>query len=46
MTSWQIEEEKVEVVRDFFLLGSKITAMVTVVMKLEDACYDKPRQHF
>ena len=38
MTSWQIEGEKVEAVTDFFLLGSKITAMVTVVMKFEDAC--------
>ena len=25
-TSWQIEEEKVEAVTDFFFLGSKITA--------------------
>ena len=38
MTSWQIEGEKVEAVTDFFLLGSKITAMVTVGMKFEDAC--------
>ena len=26
ITSWQIEEEKVEAVTDFFFLGSKITA--------------------
>ena len=26
ITSWQIEEEKVEVVTDFLFLGSKITA--------------------
>ena len=26
VTSWQIEEEKVEVVTDFLFLGSKITA--------------------
>ena len=26
ITSWQIEEEKVEAVRDFIFLGSKITA--------------------
>ena len=28
ITSWQIEEEKVEAVRDFIFLGSKITADV------------------
>ena len=39
MTSWQIEGEKVEAVTDFFLLGSKITAMVTADMKLEDDCF-------
>jgi len=32
-TSWQIEGEKVEVVTDFLFLGSKITQMVTTVMK-------------
>ena len=26
ITSWQIEGEKVEIVTDFLLLGSKITA--------------------
>ena len=26
ITSWQLEEEKVEVVTDFLFLGSKITA--------------------
>ena len=26
ITSWEIEEEKVEVVTDFLFLGSKITA--------------------
>ena len=26
MTSWQIDEEKVETVTDFIFLGSKITA--------------------
>ena len=35
ITSWQIEEEKVEVVTDFLFLGSKITA-VTAAMKSED----------
>ena len=37
ITSWQIEEEKVETVTDFIFLGSKITA-VTAAMKLKDAC--------
>ena len=32
ITSWQIEETKVETLADFILLGSKITA-VTVAMK-------------
>ena len=30
--------ETVETVRDFIFLGSKITAMVTVAMKLKDTC--------
>ena len=36
--SWQIEGEKVEAVTDF-LLGSKITTVVTVAMKLKDICF-------
>ena len=38
ITSWQIDREKVETVTDFIFLGFKITAMVTAVMKLKDAC--------
>ena len=38
IASWQIEGEKVEAVTDFIFLGSKITVMVTVAMKLKDAC--------
>ena len=39
VTSWQIEGGKLETVRDFIFLGSKITAaMVTAVMKLKDFC--------
>ena len=34
ITSWQIDEETMETVRDFVFWGSKITA----VMKLKDAC--------
>ena len=38
ITLWQIEEDKVETVKDFMFLGSKITAEVTATMKLKDAC--------
>ena len=38
ITSWQINGETMETVRDFIFLVSKITAMVTVAMKLKDAC--------
>ena len=37
ITSWQIDGETVETVRDFIFLGSKITAMVIAAMKLKDA---------
>ena len=33
ITSWQIDEGTVEIVRDFIFLGSTITAM-----KIKDAC--------
>ena len=38
ITSWQVDEERVERMADFIFLASKITAMVTVVMKLKGAC--------
>ena len=38
ITSWQIEEEKVETEADFIFLGSKITRMVTVTMLSKDTC--------
>ena len=39
ITSWQIEEEKMETVIDFIFLGSKITVEFwTAVMKLKDTC--------
>ena len=38
ITSWQIEEEKAEAVTDFIFLGSKSLQMVTVAMKLKNAC--------
>ena len=44
ITSRQIEEGKVETVRDFIFLGSKITAMVTAAMKLKDTCSLEEKQ--
>ena len=38
ITSWQVDEERVERMADFIFLASKITAMLTVVMKLKGAC--------
>ena len=38
ITSWQIDGETMKTVRDLIFLGSKITADVTVAMKLKDAC--------
>ena len=43
ITSWQVEEEKVEAATDFIFLGSKITA-VTAVMKLTEACCLEEKQ--
>ena len=36
-TSWEIDEEAIETVRDFIFLGSKITADGDAAMKLKDA---------
>ena len=39
ITSWQIDGETMETVRDFvFFLCSQILQMVTAAMKLKDAC--------
>ena len=38
ITSWQIDGETVETVIDFIFLGPKSLQMVTVTMKLKDAC--------
>ena len=38
ITSWQIVGEIMEIVTDFLLLGSKITATVIAAMKLKDPC--------
>ena len=37
ITSWQIDGETVETLRDFILGGSKSLQMVTAAMKLKDA---------
>ena len=37
-TSWQIDGETMETVRDFIFLGSKATVDETEAMKLKDAC--------
>ena len=49
ITSWQIDGEIMETVTHFIFLGFKSLQMVTVDMKLKDACsleesYDKCRQ--
>ena len=38
ITSWQIDEEKMETMRDFIWGAPKSLWMVTAVMKLKDAC--------
>ena len=38
ITSWQIDGETMEIVRDFILGDTKIIANVTTAMKLKDAC--------
>ena len=50
ITSWQIDRETVETVRDFIFLGSKITADGDCSHEIKDACslkksYDQHRQH-
>ena len=37
-TSWQIDGETMETVRDFFWEDPKLLEMVTSAMKLKDAC--------
>ena len=38
ITSWQIDGETMETVRDFTFGGSKTLQMVTAAMKLKDIC--------
>ena len=44
ITSWQIDEEKMETVTDFILLGSKITVDGAAAMKLKDTCSLEEKQ--
>ena len=39
ITSWQVNGETVETVRDFILGAPKSLQMLTAAMKLKDACY-------
>ena len=50
ITSWQIDEEKLETVTNFIFLGSKITADGDCSHEIKRLApwkksYDKPRQH-
>ena len=50
ITSWSIDGETMETVRDFLLEAPKSLQMVTAAMKLKDACsleekLYQPRQH-
>ena len=50
ITSWQIDGETMETVKDLFWGAPKSLQMVTAAMKLKDACYleqsyEQPRQH-
>ena len=38
ITSWQIDGETIETVRDFIFLGCKLLQMVTAPMKLKNTC--------
>ena len=39
ITSWQIDGETMETVRNFIFLSSKIIEIVTAAMKLKDTCF-------
>ena len=50
ITSWEIDEETVEIVSDFIFLGSKITADGDCSHEIKTLnpwkkSYDQPRQH-
>ena len=39
ITSWEIDGETMEMVRDFIFLGPQSLQMVTAAKKLKDACF-------
>ena len=41
ITSWQIDEETMETIRDYFWGAPKSLQMVTAVMKLKDTCFSE-----
>ena len=46
ITSWQIDGERVETVRDLIFLGApKSLQMMTAGMKLKDTCFLKEKEH-
>ena len=45
ITSWQIDRETMETVRDFIFLGSKITADGDCSHEIRKKSYDQPTQH-
>ena len=48
ITSWQIDGETMDTVRNFIFWGPKSLQIVTAAMKLKDTCsksYDQIRQH-
>ena len=50
ITSWQIDGETAEIMKDFILGAPKSLQMMIMAMKLKDAYslegkYDQPRQH-
>ena len=38
ITSWQIDGERIDTMRDFILVTPKLLQMVTAAMKLKDTC--------
>ena len=45
ITSWQMDGETMETVKDFIFLGSKITVSVKLKDRPWKKSYDQPRQH-
>ena len=43
ITSWQIDGETMETVKDFIFGAPKSLQMVTAAMKLKDACFSEEK---